>query len=224
MSAQQKYKILIVDDHPVVRQGLHQLISGDERLSICGEAKSAAECISMLEELSPDMILTDISLEGTDGIELTKEVRQINPNIPVLVFSIHGEELYAERALNAGANGYLMKQENPDILLKAIHQVMAGDIFLSTEMTSRMLRKMSGSKKTPQPQKTGVEQLSDRELEVFKLIGQGLTTRRIAEKLNLSVKTIETYRMHIKEKLELNDATELMHHAVHWVEVTSKTL
>ena len=208
MNTKQISRILIVDDHPVVRQGLHQLISGDEALHVCGEAKSAAECISMIEKLTPDMILTDISLEGTDGIELTKEVRQMNPNIPVLVFSIHGEELYAERALNAGANGYVMKQANPDILLKAIHQVLAGDIFLSSAMTNRMLRKMSNSKAPPT--QTGVDLLSDRELEVFKLIGHGLTTRRIANKLNLSIKTIETYRMHIKEKLDLNDATELI--------------
>ncbi|MDH3346100.1 MAG: response regulator transcription factor, partial [Kiritimatiellaceae bacterium] len=192
-------------------------------LMVCGEADNAADCISAVEKLLPDMVLTDISLNGTDGIELTKEVRQINPNIPILVFSIHGEDLYAERALAAGANGYVMKQENPDVLLHAIHKIIAGDIFLSTEMTSRVLRKMSGNQtSTDESPSSSVASLSDRELEVFELIGSGLSTRRIAEKLNLSIKTIETYRIHIKEKLALHDATELTHHAVHWVEVGSK--
>ena len=145
MANKKAFRVLIVDDHPVVRQGLRQLMSNDLRLAICGEADNAADCISLLESGSPDMILTDISLCGTDGIELTKEIRQINPNIPILLFSIHGEDLYAERALAAGANGYVMKQENPEVLLKAIHKVLSGEIFLSEEMTSRMLRKMSGS-------------------------------------------------------------------------------
>ena len=214
-------KVLIVDDHPVVRQGLRQLISSDHHLSICGETDNAAECISLLESLSPDILLTDISLKGTNGIELTKEARQINPYISILVFSIHGEDIYAERALNAGANGYVMKQENPDILLNAIHKVLAGEIYLSPEMTNRMLRKMSLNP-AKKESLTDVEKLSDRELEVFELIGEGLSTRRIAEKLNLSGKTIETYRIHIKEKFGLHDAAELTHHAIHWVEVASK--
>ena len=224
MANKKAFKVLVVDDHPVVRQGLRQLISNDPLLTICGETDNAADCISLIETSSPDVILTDISLCGTDGIELTKNVRQINPNIPILLFSIHGEDLYAERALAAGANGYVMKQENPEVLLKAIHKVLSGEIFLSEEMTSRMLRKMSGSSLLSEnPAGHGMENLSDRELEVFELIGSGFSTRRIAEKLNLSVKTIETYRLHIKEKLELRDATELTHHAVHWVEVVSKS-
>ena len=222
MNAKERAKILIIDDHPVVRQGLHQLINSDATLSVCGEADNAADCISLMGKCLPDLILTDISLSGTDGIELTKEARQINPNIPILVFSIHGEDLYAERALAAGASGYVMKQENPDILLHAIHKVLSGEIFLSTEMTNRMLRKMSGRRTSSnQTPATGINTLSDRELEVFELIGHGLSTRRIAEKLYLSIKTIGTYRMHIKDKLELLDASELTHHAVHWIEVES---
>ena len=177
----------------------------------------------MVEKNPPDMLLVDISLNGPDGIELTKQIRQINHNIIILIFSMHDEELYAERALSAGASGYVMKQEDPDILLKAIHQVLNGEIFLSTAMTNRLLRRISGSR-TPKNDelKQCIRNLSDRELEVFELIGHGLSTRRIAEKLNLSTKTIETYRMHIKEKFGLNDAAELTHHAVHWVEVGLK--
>ncbi len=177
----------------------------------------------MVEKNPPDMLLVDISLNGPDGIELTKQIRQINHNIIILIFSMHDEELYAERALSAGASGYVMKQEDPDILLKAIHQVLNGEIFLSTAMTNRLLRRISGSR-TPKngELKQCIRNLSDRELEVFELIGHGLSTRRIAEKLNLSTKTIETYRMHIKEKFGLNDAAELTHHAVHWVEVGLK--
>ena len=219
MAKAKQFKILIVDDHPVVRQGLHLLIKNDDSLTICAEATTAAECISMSEEYAPDMVLSDISLPGTDGIELTKELRQINPSIPILVFSIHGEDLYAERALAAGANGYVMKQENPDVLLKAIHRVLDGDIFLSPKMTSRMLKQMSRSRSSAQQQAvTGIQKLSDRELEVFELIGNGLSTRKIADRLNLSIKTIETYRLHIKEKLDVQDASELTYQAVHWVQ------
>lgn len=215
-----KFNILIVDDHPVVRQGFLQLTDSTNDLSVCAEATSAAQCISMLGKLTPDMVLTDISLPGTDGIELTKEIRQLNPNLPILIFSMHSEDLYAERALNAGANGYVMKQENPDVLIKAIYKVMDGDIFLSPKMTSRMLRQMS-QRHSPVDHETGIHQLSDRELEVFELIGTGLSTRRIANRLNLSVKTIETHRMHIKEKLDISDASELMCRAVHWVQSES---
>lgn len=224
MNVDKKSKVLIVDDHPVVRHGLHQLINNDDKLTVCGEATNAAECISMMDELNPQMILTDISLPGTDGIELTKEIRQINPNMPILVFSIHGEDIYAERALSAGANGYVMKQENPDILLKAIHRVIEGEIFLTPKMTTRMLKQMSQSHPSAtQEAGTAIQKLSDRELEVFELIGSGHSTRRIANRLHLSVKTIETYRLHIKEKLDLKDASELSYRAVHWVEVESKS-
>ncbi|QHI70504.1 response regulator transcription factor [Tichowtungia aerotolerans] len=223
MSSNKRFQVLIVDDHPVVRQGLHQLLNDDDHLFICGEATSAAECISKMNKLAPDMILSDISLPGTDGIELTKEIRQLNPNIPVLIFSIHGEDIYAERALSAGANGYVMKQENPDVLLKAIHKVLEGEIFLSPKMTTRMLKQMSQNRSSVQQEATtGVQKLSDRELEVFELIGNGYSTRRIADRLHLSIKTIETYRLHIKDKLNLKDAPELTYRAVHWVETESK--
>jgi DNA-binding NarL/FixJ family response regulator len=221
MSGKKASSVLIVDDHPVVREGLRQLLADDSALRVCGDADSAAACMSILVKSPPDIILADISLNGSDGIELVKDIRRMNPNVPVLMFSFHAEEIYAERALIAGANGYVMKQESAETVLKAIHQVLAGEVFLSVAMTNRMLQKISGN-----PMKSGtlpgeVEQLSDRELEVFELIGHGYSTRRIAETLNLSIKTIETYRLHIKEKMGLNDATELMHHAVHWITVES---
>ncbi|MFA6172533.1 MAG: response regulator transcription factor [Kiritimatiellales bacterium] len=223
MTAKKVSRIIVVDDHPVVCNGLRQLIADDSGLSICGTTDNAGDCITLVEKTPPDMLLVDISLNGPDGIELIKQIRQINPHVVILIFSMHDEELYAERALTAGANGYVMKQEDPDILLKAIHQVLDGEIFLSPAMTSRLLKRIGGSRVPRNGElKQCIEKLSDRELEVFELIGHGLSTRRIAEKLNLSAKTIETYRMHIKEKFELSDAAELSHHAVHWVEVGSK--
>ncbi|HNX52135.1 MAG TPA: response regulator transcription factor [Pontiellaceae bacterium] len=224
MPAARSSRIIVVDDHPVVCNGLCRLVADDSRLSICGTTDNAGECISLVEKTHPDMLLLDISLKGSDGIELTKKIRQINPHIVILIFSMHDEELYAERALNAGANGYVMKQEDPDLLLKAIHQVLGGEIFLSPAMTGRLLRRISeGHIPKSGVLKQSIEKLSDRELEVFELIGKGMSTRRIAEALNLSVKTVETYRMHIKEKFDLNDAAELAHHAVHWVEVGLRT-
>jgi DNA-binding NarL/FixJ family response regulator len=222
MSGKAASRVLIVEDHPVVREGLRQLIAEDSTLRICGETDSVASCMSLLEKTAPDVILVDVSLRDGDGLELVKNIRRINPNVAILMFSFHEEEIYAERSLIAGANGYVMKQESPDTLLKAVHQVLAGEIFLSAAMTCRMLQKIGGNPVQSRSLKNEVAQLSDRELEVFELIGHGFSTRRIAETLHLSIKTIETYRLHIKEKLGLNDATELMHHAVHWMETGCK--
>jgi DNA-binding NarL/FixJ family response regulator len=221
MSAKRQRKVLLVDDHEVVRKGLNLLITDDPGLSVCGEACNVAECLSLLKKMTPDMILTDISLGNNNGLELVKDIRQTNLNIPILVFSIHDEDLYAERALSAGANGYIMKEADSDSLLGAIHKVLDGDIYLSPAMTNRMLRKLSGNKNYVQKPVTGVDKLSDRELEVFGLIGRGLSTSKIAAKLNLSEKTIETYRAHIKEKFSLDDAAALTRAAVYWVEVES---
>lgn len=221
MSVKKTSKVLLVDDHPVVRKGLSLLIKDDPGLSVCGEASNAAECMVLLKKLMPDMVLTDVSLGASSGLELVKDIRGVNTNIPILVFSIHDEDLYAERALSAGANGYIMKQADSDSLLKAIHKVLDGEIYLSPAMTSRMLRKLSGNKDASQKPVAGVDMLSDRELEVFGLIGHGLSTSIIAEKLHLSEKTIETYRAHIKEKFNLENASELTRAAVYWVEVGS---
>ena len=193
MSARKTSKVLLVDDHEVVRKGLNLLITDDPGLSICGEACDGAECKALLKKTTPDVILIDISLGASNGLELLKDIRQTNKNVPVLVFSMHDEDLYAERALSAGANGYIMKEADSDCLLKAIHLVLDGEIYLSPAMTGRMLRKLSGNKDHTQKPVTGIDKLTDRELEVFELIGRGLSTSKIAGKLHLSEKTIETY-------------------------------
>jgi DNA-binding NarL/FixJ family response regulator len=222
MSVKRKIKVLLVDDHLVVRKGLSLLIADDPNLSVCGEAASAAECMLLLPKVLPDMILTDLSLGNTSGLELMKDIQKINANIPILAFSIHDEDLYAERALSAGASGYIMKEADSDSLLRAIHKVLDGEVYLSPAMTSRMLRKLSGNKDSAKSPLKDTDKLSDRELEVFELIGRGFSTSKIADQLNLSEKTIETYRMHIKGKLNLDDAASLTRAAVYWVEVGSQ--
>ena len=223
MSVKRKSKVLLVDDHLVVRKGLSLVITDDPSLSVCGEAASAAECMLLLPKALPDVILTDLSLGKTSGLELVKDIRKINANIPILAFSIHDEDLYAERALSAGANGYIMKETDSDTLLKAIHKVLDGEVYLSPAMTSRMLRKLSGNKDSAKSPLKEIDKLSDRELEVFSLIGHGFSTNKIADQLNLSEKTIETYRAHIKEKLNLDGAASLTRAAVYWVEVGSQS-
>ncbi|MFC1467830.1 response regulator [Verrucomicrobiota bacterium] len=212
-------KVFLVDDHPVVRQGLHMLIEQDSELMVCGESATALDTIQQLKTLTPDILLTDISLKDSNGLELVKDIRLRNPNLPILVFSIHDETIYAERALTAGANGYVMKQEDPDLLLHAIHKVLGGDIHLSMKVTSQLLKQLSSSKPSnPLDHADAVSTLSDRELEVFELIGKGLSTRKIAEQLNLSIKTIETYRAHIKRKFNISDSAELTHRAIQWAD------
>ena len=207
-------RIMIVDDHPIVRQGLAQLIGSETGLEVCGEASDAAEALRLLAETRPDLIIVDISLNSGNGIELIKQIKVRDENVRMLVSSMHDESLFAERALRAGAMGYINKAETTDKVFDAIHQVLAGKIYLSARMTDRMLCRAIGSEEhmTGSP----IDSLSDRELEVFELIGQGLTTRQIAAKLHLSPKTVETYRENIKSKLNLNNATELTRHAVQW--------
>jgi DNA-binding NarL/FixJ family response regulator len=209
-----KARILIVDDHPVVRQGLALLIGQQEDLSVCGEAEDAPRAISAIEALKPDLVLVDVSLKGTDGIELTKDIKIRFPSLPVLVLSMLDESFYAERALRAGAKGYVMKQEATDKILTAIRRVLSGEVFVSDKMVNRLLQKMAGDTASGG---SPVEVLSDRELTVFQLIGGGHSTARIAEELHLSVKTIETHRAHIKEKLKLSDAAELSGYAAQWM-------
>lgn len=207
-------RIMVVDDHPIVRQGLSQLIGSEPGLEVCGEASDAAEALKLLAETKPDLIIVDISLNSGNGIELIKQIKVRDENVRMLVSSMHDESLFAERALRAGAMGYINKAETTDKVFDAIHQVLAGKIYLSDRMTDRMLCRAIGSEEhmTGSP----IDSLSDRELEVFELIGQGLTTRQIAAKLHLSPKTVETYRENIKSKLNLNNATELTRHAVQW--------
>ncbi len=210
------YDILIVDDHPIVRKGIRALLEQEADFRVVGEAAGRAEVLTFLRQAEPSLILLDISLQGSDGIEVTKAIRAEFGTMPILVVSMHDESLYAERALRAGANGYIMKQEMADNVVKAMRQVLGGKIYVSDNIRQKVLRDLT------QPHSdirtTPIERLSDRELEVFRLIGEGHGTRQIAEMLNLSIKTIETYRAHIKEKLSIKSAAELARSAVSWVE------
>ena len=211
-----KIRVLVVDDHPIVRQGLSQLISQEPDLMVCGQAEDARTALDAIDPSRPDIVIVDVSLEGPDGIELLKVIRAKDARLPVLILSMHDESLYAERALRAGANGYIMKQEATERVLVAIRQILGGEVYVSARMAKKMVQQfIAGSGVS-----TGsiVDELTDRELEVFRLIGQGQGTRQIAEKLHLSVKTVESYYAHIKEKLFLKNARELVQHAVQWVE------
>jgi len=210
-------RVLLVDDHPIVRHGLGLLIEQEADLTICGETESAVETLDCMDEVSPDIALVDISLRGSNGLELTKALKEAHPEVPVLVLSMHDESLYAERALRSGARGYVMKQESADTVLGAIRTVLDGGIYLSDSLSSVMLREFVDGG-TADNEKFGVASLSDRELEVFELIGRGNSTRKIADRLQLSIKTIETHRAHVKQKLKLDNATELVHRAFHWIE------
>ncbi len=209
-----KTKILIVDDHPIVQQGLSQLIGNEDDLMVCGLAQDAPEAMMIIRELKPDLVIVDISLGQTNGIELIKTIKVRHPGLLVLALSMHDESLYAERCLRAGARGYIMKIEAIENIITAIRKVMRGQIYVSNEMAAKMVRKLVGA--GAELGAPAVERLSDRELEVFRLIGLGHGTRRIAERLHLSVKTIETYRAHIKKKLNLADADELLQYAIQW--------
>ena len=214
-----KKQVYLVDDHPIVRQGLIKLIEQEEGLEVCGESGTVSEALEALKELGPDVVLVDISLEKSNGLELIKLVDDLGMQIPMLVLSMHDETLYAEHALRAGASGYVMKQAAAGTLIQAIEKVLSGEIYVSKSMSSQMLKMAFRS--SGEDTRTGTETLSMRELEVFELIGRGNSTREIAEQLHLSVKTIETYRAHIKDKLHLRNGTELMQRAIHWVETES---
>ncbi len=209
-------RVLVVDDHPIVRQGLTQLINREGDLLVCGEADGTASALQAIETLRPDVVVADLSLQGPDGLELLKNLRGRDVAVPVVILSMHDESLYAERALRAGARAYLMKQEATETVLVAIRRVLAGEIYLSDRMASRLLRQFV--RQSPSSGASPVDLLSDRELEVFGLIGRGKGTRQIAEELHLSIKTVESYRAHIKDKLEIATASELVRHAVQWVE------
>ena len=208
-------KILVVDDHPVMRHGLTQLVNQEGDLRVCGEAGEAHTAIEAIVALRPDMVIVDISLKGVDGIELIKKIRVRDEPLPILVLSMHDESLYAERALRAGANGYIMKEEPAEQLVRAIRHVLSGKIYVSDNIGSKLLQKVVDHR--PPVSHSLTDSLSDRELEVFQFLGQGLRTRQIAEVLHVSVKTVESYRERIKDKMELTDATELLLRAVQWV-------
>ena len=209
-----KWKILIVDDHPIVRRGLVELIEEQSDLIVCGEADDAADALQMIDENPPDLLLVDISLKGMNGLELIKQLKSRDEDLKMLVSSMHDETLYAERALRAGAMGYINKNEATTTLVNAIRQALEGRVYLSNKMSERLLERVFlGQKKRDG---WSIDTLTDRELEVFELIGQGLTTRQIAQRLHLSPKTVETYRDNIKSKLNLGTSSELVRHAVKW--------
>ena len=211
-----KKKLLIVDDHPMMRQGLTMLINHEPDLTVCGEAETAHQALAAMGTLKPDLVLADITMPGKNGLEFIKDLHAMHPGTAVLAVSMHDESVYAERVLRAGGRGYIMKQEGGKKLMQAIRRVLNGEIYVSEKMSAKILEIFSGRRAVTS--QSPVEQLTDREFEVYQLIGQGRGTKEIAGQLHLSVKTIEVHRLHIKEKLKLVTATELIRHAVRWVE------
>lgn len=210
-----KKQILVVDDHPLVRKGLKELINSEDDMEVCGEASGASDALQMIMKAKPDLVLLDLTLKEGSGLELIKQVRSTQTTVKILVSSMHDESLFAERVLRAGAMGYVHKHEATELVVGAIRDVLKGKIYLSEGMADRMLHSLAGlHQDMGQPL---IDLLSDRELEVFELIGQGKSTREIAEKFKLSVKTIETHRESIKRKLNLDTGTELVRRAVQWV-------
>jgi DNA-binding NarL/FixJ family response regulator len=207
-----KKTVFIVDDHPLLRQGLGLLVNREPDLVVCGEAEEAQTAMREIAANIPDILIADISLNGPDGLELLKNLRMLYPNLPVLILSMHDESIYAERALRARANGYIMKQEATEKVLVAVRRILGGDIYLSDRMANKLLHQYVSGASVDMHSRLSA--LSDRELEVFRLIGEGRGTRQIAEKLHLSIKTVETYQAHIKDKLSLHSGRELVQHAI----------
>jgi DNA-binding NarL/FixJ family response regulator len=212
-------RIVIVDDHPLFRKGLEQLIHSDGAFAVCGEAGNAAESMDVIRKLNPDLAIVDLSLPGANGIELIKNIRAEFPSLPILVLSMHDESLYGLRALRAGANGYVMKHEAMANVVRAIHEVFSGRPYLSPAMAAQVITKFA--KKSSEGESDAVDRLSDRELEILELIGKGTEVRQIANLLHLSPKTVETHRAHIKEKLQLKNAREVARFAVQWTDARS---
>jgi len=213
-SQKNKKRILIVDAHPVLRLGLTHLLNQERDWFVCGEADNERSALETIAELQPVFIISDICLNGTNCFELIKNLTASNSNLSILIFSKHDETIYAGRALRAGAKGYIMKNEAPDNVIKAIREIMKGGVYLSAGMQSRFLQKLVHGNDNGDYSQTDIEKLSDRELQVFQLMGQGYGTRHIAQTLYLSINTIETYRAHIKRKLNLKNASELTKHAI----------
>jgi DNA-binding NarL/FixJ family response regulator len=206
-------RVLLVDDHEIVRSGLADLIDSESDLMVCGQVSGAPDAMSLLREKRPHIVIIDLSLADGSGIDLIKHVKASDPTVKMIVFSMHDDTLYAERALHAGAMGYVNKNEPLERILEAIREVRANRVFVNDRIANRVLRRVAQRDDRP---RSPIETLSDRELEVLELIGEGMTTREIGEKLHLSVKTIDTYREHLKSKLELGSATELVRYAVAW--------
>ena len=219
-AATNKKRIFLVDDHPLVREWLTNLIQQQPDLEVCGEAETGPEAMAAILRLKPEIAIIDISLKDSSGIELIKDLKQTQPTTAALVLSMHEEAHYAERALRAGAKGYIVKRETTRKVVLAIRQVLAGGVYISEQLAASLAAQLVSGK--GRPQQSPIEQLSDRELEVFQLLGQGRGTRQIAEVLRVSVKTVQAYCARIKEKLNLESATELLREAVRWYESTHK--
>ena len=209
-------RVLIVDDHPVVREGVRRRIDRQDDMEVCGEAETRADALALVASTKPDLVIVDLGLKDSSGLELIKDIKVREPGLPMLVLSMQDEAVYAERALKAGAGGYVMKHEATDKVVLAARQVLAGKVYLSEKLSSDFLDVLFGRKS--EPGTSPAELLTDRELEVFELLGRGLATRQIAEQLHLSIKTIEAYREHIKDKLKLDGANQLLHRAFQWVQ------
>jgi len=214
-TARKRRQVLLVDDHPIVRQGLRRLIDGEGDLEVCAEAGTMREARQAIREKDPDVVVVDISLKEGDGMELIKDVRAHHPSLPMLVLSMHDEGVYAERLLAAGANGYIMKQAATDQFINALRRVLEGGVYVSEAVGARMIRKLAAGGATTSVDP--IDHLSNRELQILQMIGRGLSTRQAAEALNLSVKTVESHRQRIKRKLDLATSSQLVQHAVNWV-------
>ncbi len=214
-AATSKRQILIVDDHPIVRLGVAQMVNRENDLAICGEAADAAAMFEAIEEQHPDLVLLDLTLDYVNGMDLLKDIKIRFPHLPVLILSMHEETKYAERALRAGAKGYVMKQEKGEEILHAIRSVLAGDLYLSNAIMPQIIKNMLNNHQ--QELQTPDNLLSDREMEIYEMIGKGQGTRLIAERLHLSIKTVESHRVRIKSKLSLKNAIELYQNAYQWV-------
>jgi DNA-binding NarL/FixJ family response regulator len=214
--AVKKKQIMLVEDHPILRMGLAQLIGKEPDLEICGEAGNPAEAMTLLDRLVPDLVLTDMNMPGRSGMEFVRDIKARMPELAILILSMNGEDLHAERALKAGAQGYIMKGAGGGELMVAIRKVLNGGIYLSPGITEKVVKNIG---RTTKPGKEpAIADLTDREFEVFRLIGQGMTTREIASELGLSPKTVDVHRGHIKDKLKLPDSTALIHYATRWLE------
>ena len=211
-----KARVFLVDDHPLVREHLTALIQREADLEVCGEAADAPAALSVISRQSPDLVILDISLKRSSGLELIKNLKELWPKLPVLVLSMHDEMLYAERSLRAGALGYITKEEATVNVLPAIRKVLGGQVYLSERMAGRMVKRMVGG--VTEEAGSPLKVLTDRELEVFQMLGRGFGTRQIAEELRLGIKTVESYRARIKEKLQLADGNQLLQHAIQWVQ------
>lgn len=212
-------RVILIDDHPIMRHGLAQLVRAETGLTVCGEAGSAREGLEVVGKLKPDLAVIDLTLPDKNGLELVKDIRAAHPATQCLVLSMHDEALYGERALRAGARGYVMKEEAADHLITAIHKVLSGGLYVSETLNLRMLEQVTGASRT---KVSGMDALTDRELEILTLIGKGVPTKNIAVQLSISARTVEAHRAHIKEKLGITDGAALVRHAVQWVESRAK--